>query len=91
MGGLCARSLQLWVAYHYDLRPMICPQAKCSCSSHIIESRPDLYVCQGAIIDKGREAVDQRDRFYKTPLMVAASAGNVEVVQFLLNNGYGYK
>jgi ankyrin repeat protein len=42
---------------------------------------------QGAIIDKGRESVDQRDRFYKTPLMVAASEGNIDVVQFLINNG----
>jgi ankyrin repeat protein len=42
---------------------------------------------QGMLIDRGRGAVDQRDRFYKTPLMIAAAEGNLEVVQFLVNNG----
>ena len=37
-------------------------------------------------IDKGT-AVDTRDKYYKTPLMVACSVGNLKVVKFLLENG----
>ena len=34
-------------------------------------------------LDRGHP-VDVRDKFYKTPLMAAASAGNLEIVQLLL-------
>ncbi len=32
--------------------------------------------------------VDTRDKYYKTPLMVASARGNMKIVQFLLDRGY---
>lgn len=32
-------------------------------------------------------SVDTRDKYYKTPLMVASAGGNIEVVKFLVENG----
>ena len=38
-------------------------------------------------LERGTQ-VDTRDRFYKTPLMIAASVGNVDTVRFLLESGW---
>ena len=36
-------------------------------------------------------SVDCRDKFNKTPLMVASGHGRVDVVEFLLERGYAWK
>ena len=33
--------------------------------------------------------INEKDRFYKTPLMMACLEGNLEVAQMLIDNGYG--
>ncbi|CAG5126592.1 unnamed protein product, partial [Candidula unifasciata] len=67
-------------------------------SAWYIQSPAKTYVnmieaAKNADLDSLKDAldmgipVDTRDRFYKTPLMIACAVGNIKVVQFLLEKG----
>lgn len=42
---------------------------------------------QAVIAVRGAQMVDHRDKFYKTPLMIAAAEGDTELVKFFIENG----
>lgn len=54
-------------------------------SLHDAAKHGDLNTIERAL--RAHKSVDCLDKYYKTPLMVACTYGNMVAVEFLLNNG----